>query len=437
MGLSRRNFFILASTTATGLVLASPLKQFYTLASSGKIPMSKGFGELIPDPQGILDLPLGFQYRIISKTGDMMSDGTTVPLGPDGMATFAGESGTTILIRNHEVNPGQRYGVVAPETKKYDPSASGGTTTLILDRKGKLIRQYVSLAGTSRNCAGGVTPWGSWLSCEEHTATPTQNKLNLVNVGRKHGYNFEVPARADLVDAVPLIAMGRFNHEAIAVDPQTGIIYQTEDRDDSCIYRFIPEKKGNLKAGGRLEALAIKGMPQVNTSFNFPEGVAKEVEWIRIEDVDPDKDILRYEAQAKGAAIFRRGEGACYGRGDIYWTCTSGGNIGRGQIFRYNPTANNVELFVESKSPDILDYPDNLTFAPFGHIILCEDGRPDQFLVGINAQGECYHFARNALNGSEFAGICFSPDGQTMFVNIQWPGITLAITGSWASSSLS
>jgi secreted PhoX family phosphatase len=435
MNLSRRNFLILASTATSGIVLASPLQKFYAQASFGKTKMSKGFGELISDPKGILDLPLGFQYRILSKTGDTMSDGTVVPVNPDGMATFSGPEGTTIIIRNHEVNLNQNPGVIAPTDKKYDPLTGGGTTTLVLDRHNNLIKQYVSLAGTSRNCAGGATPWGSWISCEEHTITPKDNQANSpTNVAKKHGYNFEVPSSAGLADPIPLVAMGRFNHEAIAVDPDTGIIYQTEDRDDSCIYRFIPKEKGNLKAGGKLEALVIKEKAQQNTSVNFAQGVAKEVEWIEIEDVDPDEDTLRYEAQSKGAAIFKRGEGAIYAAGDIYWTCTSGGELGLGQIFRYNLASNMLELYVESKGQDLLDYPDNLTFTPFGHIMVCEDGQPDQFLVGINGQGECYHFARNALNGSEFAGICFSRDGQTMFVNIQQPGITLAITGNWQVS---
>jgi secreted PhoX family phosphatase len=435
MKLSRRNFIFLSGATTTGIVLsASPLKQFYAKAKDGVAPRTKGFGKLVADKHKILDLPPGFQYQIISKTGEKMSDGTLVPANLDGMAAFAGKNGNTILIRNHEVNLGQTPAIVAPKAKQYDTLTGGGTTTLILDSNNKLIKQYVSLAGTSRNCAGGATPWGSWISCEEATYTPADNKALGANpVSRKHGYNFEVFADGELTTPIPLTAMGRFYHEAIAVDPQTGIIYQTEDRDDSCIYRFIPKEKGNLKAGGVLEALAIKGSKTVNTSVNFPQGVAKEVEWIKIEDVDPDGDTVRYEAQAKGAAIFKRGEGTCYANGEIYWTCTSGGNAGLGQIFRYKPSTNTLELYVESKGQDMLDYPDNITFAPFGHIMVCEDGHPDQYLVGINQQGECYHFARNALNDSEFAGICFSPDGKTMFVNIQKPGLTLAITGNWNS----
>ncbi len=432
MRLSRRNFLTLTGLSATGILLASPLKNFYTKLATGKSISTQGFGELIPDSNKLLDLPKGFQYRIFSKVGDTMSDGNPVPMNHDGMAAFDGGDGTTILVRNHEVNPFQTPAVIASEDKKFDRLSPGGTTTLIVDQDRRLVKDYVSLAGTSRNCAGGATPWGSWISCEEHTITPMEIPPNTpVYVSRKHGYNFEVPSKGGLADPIPLVAMGRFNHEAIAVDPKTGYIYQTEDRKNSAIYRFRPHEYGNLKGGGILEALKIKEMSQVNTSINFPIGEPKPVEWVKIENVDPDNDSVRYEAFSKGAAIFKRGEGACYGNNEIYWTCTSGGEAGYGQVFRYDPIANTVELFVESKGQGQLDYPDNITFTPFGHLMLCEDGADEQFIVGVNQAGELYKFARNAINNKEFAGACFSPDGQTMFVNIQNPGITFAIWGPW------
>ncbi|MDJ0714633.1 MAG: DUF839 domain-containing protein [Prochloraceae cyanobacterium] len=428
MSFSRRNFLTLASTSAASTILALPLKNFYARAAAGKTTSVEGFGALKPDPKGILDLPAGFQYRAFSRTGDIMSDGHPVPKDHDGMAAFPGSEGTTILVRNHEISPNEKPAIIAPDNKKYDRFGSGGTTTLIIGKDRQLIKDYASLAGTVRNCSGGPTPWGSWISCEEDVSTPNGPK----KVARKHGYNFEVPATAEsLVDPVPLVGMGRFNHEAIAVDPKTGYVYQTEDREDSCIYRFRPRQKGNLKAGGILEALVIKGMSKVNTSKNFPFSETKAVEWVKLEDVNPQRDSLRYEAQSKKAAIFKRGEGMCYSNGAIYWTCTSGGKAGKGQVFRYNLAAETVELFVESPGAKILDNPDNLTVSSFGDLFLSEDGWGEQFIVGVNRDGKCYKFARNALNNSEFAGICFSPDGQTMFVNIQRPGITLAIWGSW------
>jgi hypothetical protein len=432
VSLSRRSFLTLAGAGATGFLIATNLKNFSLKAATGKSSTAKGFGKLVADPKGILDLPEGFQYRIISQKGDLMSDGTIVPSRHDGMDAFAGANNTTILVRNHEIRPDIKNGISATETQKYDNLSQGGTTTLIIDSNRQLVEQYVSLAGTNLNCAGGATPWGSWISCEEDVSTPATNKKDdPKNVSRKHGYNFEVIAGKPLTASVPLIAMGRFRHEAIAADPKTGIIYQTEDREDSCIYRFIPKIKGDLANGGTLEALVIKGMPKAVTELNFPQNEPKAVEWVALEDVDPEEDTLRLEAQSKGAAIFKRGEGMCYADGYIYWTCTSGGKAGKGQIFRYALASETVELFIESPDASVLDYPDNLIMSPFGDLMVCEDGVGEQFVVGINPQGEHYHFARNALNEKEFAGVCFSPDGQTMFVNIYEPGMTLAIWGNW------
>ncbi len=423
---SRRKFLTLAGATATSTILASPLQKLYARANSGKSLFTKGFGELQKDPNGILDLPQGFEYRAFSRTGEIMTDGKPVPGNHDGMAAFQGENNTTILIRNHELTSEHPTPVIAPKEKMYDKLAKAGTTTLIVDGDRQLIKHYVSLAGTIRNCAGGKTPWNSWISCEEDVSIPIANSIE-----RKHGYNFEVKGDGSIAEPIPLIAMGRFYHEAIAVDPKTGYIYQTEDRDDSCIYRFRPKEFGNLQAGGILEALAIKGKPKFDTSTNLSVNETMEVEWVQIEQVDPDTDTVRYEAQDKGAAIFKRGEGAIWAEDKFYFTCTTGGKPGLGQIFRHDPVKNSLELFVESNSREMLDHPDNLTISPFGDLIVCEDGWGEQFLVGVNSEGQCYRLAKNAFNDSEMAGICFSPDGQTMFVNIQKPGITLAIWGNW------
>ncbi|NET36034.1 MAG: DUF839 domain-containing protein [Cyanothece sp. SIO1E1] len=437
MAISRRSFLSSVSTVVTSAALAAPLKSLYTQAAMGQSLLVEGFGPLQSDPEGLLDLPAGFQYRAFSQTGDRMSDGHPVPKNHDGMAAFNGPDGTTVLIRNHELSPDEKPAVIAPDAKKYDHLCSGGTTTLILAPDRRLQQDYTSLAGTCRNCAGGPTPWGTWISCEEDVSTPTNNTPGTPrNVSVKHGFNFEVPISGGLVGPIPLKAMGRFNHEAVAVDPNTGIVYQTEDRGDGCFYRFIPHQYGNLQAGGTLEALVIKDQPTIDTSNRFPVGQPMAVEWIQIEDVDPEADTLRFEAQAKGAAIFKRGEGTWFGNREVYWTCTSGGTAGEGQIFRYDPTNDTVELFVESANRWMLDYPDNLTVAPFGDLMVCEDGWGEQFIVGITPKGEYYRFARNALNMSEFAGICFSPDYRTMFVNIQRPGITLAIWGPWPSRTL-
>jgi uncharacterized protein len=439
MSLSRRKFFSLAGIGVASTVLATPLKNLYLKSARGEAITSKKFGALQPDPQGVLDLPAGFQYHILSPMGNKMDDGHLVPNNHDGMAAFPGNDDTTILVRNHEIHPLQAKNILSEAIPQYDRNCAGGTTTLIVDRDNNLIEHYISLAGTNRNCAGGTTPWGSWISCEEEISTPYPPPGYTIEqvlpywgrVSQKHGYNFEVPAQGKVAKPIPLTAMGRFRHEAIATDPKTGYIYQTEDQVNSCIYRFRPHRAGNLLAGGILEALVIKNQPTIDTGIDFPVAKRHKIEWVRLEDVDPEHDTLRYEARDKGAAIFRRGEGICYADGEIYWTCTNGGNAGVGQIFRYNPRRETLELFVESSGHEVLDYPDNLILAPFGDLIVCEDGRGEQFIVGVTPRGSIYQFARNALNDSEFAGVCFSADSKTMFVNIYDPGMTLAIWGNF------
>lgn len=457
MTLSRRQFFTLAGAGAASAVLASPLKNLYAREARGLSVRGGGYGPLVPDPNGLLDLPRGFQYRALSRTGEPMNDGTPVPGNHDGMATFPGPNNTTILIRNHELSPTSGTEVLGqPE---YDNLCKGGTTTLIVDPDRQLIRHYASLAGTFRNCAGGPTPWGSWISCEENTSTPQSNPGVVT---KRHGYNFEVPASAQgVVTPVPLVAMGRFNHEAVAVDPRTGIIYETEDRGDGLFYRFIPSRRQDLSAG-ILQALVIKGKPGVNTS-NFPTqkipvGQPMEVEWVTIDNPDPASDGspplplgtadikqygTRFQGFVKGAALFTRGEGIWFDpqNGDFFFCCTDGGSARLGQVWRYNPgilsrnsrSGGILELFVEPNDATILDGPDNIVVAPTNDLFLCEDGDDTQYVVGVTPKGQLYHFARNAINTSEFCGACFSPDGQTMFVNIQNPGITFAIWGPWSA----
>ena len=362
-----------------------------------------------------------------------MDDGLPVPGAHDGMATFAGLNGTTLLVRNHELSP--IAGVPAPVTPNYDLNCRGGTTTLVVNRDRQLIRHYTSLAGTCRNCAGGPTPWGSWISCEEDVSTPALVPI----VSKRHGYVFEVPARAQgPVNPDPLVAMGRFHHEAIAVDPNTGIVYLTEDRVDGLLYRFVPHQPGQLHQGGVLEALKLKGKPQAMTTQGFAIGQRLPVEWVPISDPDPVEDTVRMEGFGKGAAQFNRGEGLWFGQNELYIGCTSGGKAELGQIWRYVPgvTATDggtLSLFVESKDADVLNYPDNLTVSPFGDLFVCEDSWGQQFIRGITPTGQLYPFAHNALNISEFAGVCFSTDPLTLFVNIQTPGITLAIWGPFTS----
>lgn len=425
---------------------------------------SAGYGPLRQDIDGLLDMPEGFSYRIISSAGEAMDDGYLVPDKFDGMGCFPLDARRIALVRNHELKPedverGPAGGNARLlERLQREPvfgrtaegrALPGGTTTMVYDlRSGRRESQYLSLSGTAVNCAGGQTPWGSWLSCEESVLKPSDG------LAQAHGWVFDVPARhRGLVAPIPLKAMGRFRHEAAAVDPVTGIIYLTEDRDEGLFYRFLPTDRNRLPAGGKLQALAIRESPQGSDTRNwstvdFTPGSWKDVFWIDVDDVESPEDDLRMRGYQAGAALFARGEGIHRGSGEYYFACTSGGAARIGQIMRYVPSPHEgrpdergeparLQLFVESRASEVMDYVDNITVAPWGHLIACEDKaaeNPVNHLKGITPAGKVYTLARLNL-GTELAGACFSPDGSTLFVNIYAPGRTLAISGPWQNFS--
>lgn len=437
----RRRF--LAGTAASFAALASTgcVRDPFTgaSASSQGEAVSRVYGPLVSDPAGLLDLPANFSYKVVSRLGDAMDDGGTVPDRADGMGCFDLGDGKLALVRNHELSPDHDNGGASGPA--YDTVARsliplpGGTTTLVLNAQTlEVERQYRSLAGTIRNCAGGITPWGSWLTCEENTAR-ADGRIN-----RDHGWVFEIPADAGRqVDPVPLKAMGRFNHEAACVDPATGIVYLTEDRGDSLLYRFIPAVPGQLARGGKLQALRLAGTADTRNwdDADIAVGQSFAGSWIDMDDVESPKDDLRERGAARGAAIFARGEGIWMGEGEMYFACTNGGAAKLGQIFRLVPgtsgAADRVELFYESTDPDEFNYGDNLTIAPDGHLVVCEDQYSftvTNHLRGITPEGEAYPLALLRVQ-TEPAGACFSPDGRVLFVNAYSPTATLAITGPW------
>lgn len=404
---------------------------------NGAVPQTA----LIEDPKGLLDLPEGFSYRILSRGGDAMDDGLNVPQSADGMGCFALANGDIALVRNHELSPGQDAGGVLPGGYKRAIDGAvfpGGTTTLVLDAESlEVKRQFRSLGGTVRNCSGGITPWGTWLTCEE----PGRSMGALPD----HGFVFEVPAGATgQVEAVPLKAMGRFNHEAACVDPATGIVYMSEDRDDGLLYRFVPNSPGDLAKGGQLQALALTS--GISDARNWSEaalrrGVQYTARWIDLDTPEAPADDLRTRGAEAGAVIIARGEGIHMGlkggAGEFYLCSTSGGAARLGQIFRVrigsSGGADTLELFFESENKEQLNFGDNLTVAPFGDLIVCEDRYTDVVnnrLIGITPSGSAYIFGALRLL-TELAGGCFSPDGQTFFVNAYAPTHTLAITGPW------
>jgi secreted PhoX family phosphatase len=439
---SRRAFLGAGGLGAAGLLLGSR----GVLAQEED---AAGFGKLRPDPGGMLDLPRGFQYRVISREGSRLSNGAPVPGDHDGMAAFRGpQRGTTVLVRNHEQRVGDPNPVVGENP--YDPASPGGTTAVVVDNDSRgVVRSYVSSSGTLNNCAGGATPWGTWLTCEEDRST-------------NHGYVFEVNPRNPESDLskTPIREMGFFSHEAVDIDPRTGIAYLTEDdfrgsmpadpnaevvADDttteggtgtrvSFLYRFIPNdrsgKPGSLQRGGRLQVMTLDGQGNFNVDLASPRRKFGVV-W---RDVNPEEP--HESAEDLGAARFNRLEGAHFA-GEAFWfDDTAGGEKRLGQIFRYRPATETLELFYEGADVQKMQSPDNITVTPWGDLWFAEDGDGANRVMGVTPEGRVYKFASNRVpipddptSFSEFAGPSFSPDGQTFFVNIQNPGITYAIWG--------
>jgi secreted PhoX family phosphatase len=457
--LSRLEFLKTATAFSLGFSGLQTVLELSGENTINPLKVTNKYGPLLRDPEGILDLPSGFRYKIISRVGDQMTDGFFVPGLPDGMAAFPGGEDQVIVIRNHELSEGATgkrsafgdgYGLASnlPKEKIYDAGvgedgipADGGTTTIVYNTKTQEVEtEYLSLAGTLRNCAGGPTPWNTWLTCEEIVL-----KANG-QYAKDHGYVFEVPASVDpmLADPEPILDMGRFNHEAVTIDPKSGVVYLTEDQSDGILYRFIPNTPGKMLDGGKLQALVITGQKSLDTR-NWEErkveiGEELNVSWIDMEKIHDDD--LRHRGFQAGAALFARGEGMWFGNDAIYFACTNGGPNKDGQIWKYTPseveaTAGEVdnpgklELFVEPNDSTFVQRADNLTVAPWGDLIVCEDGPDDNYLFGVTPRGEVYKFGRNAVSNSEMAGAVFSPDGSTLFMNIQHDGLTIAITGPW------
>jgi secreted PhoX family phosphatase len=475
-----RRSFIRMGVLGTALASAMLMKRdreagAAMLAQNTSSAAPRGVGLVAAGPE--LALPPGFTYHTFGRFGSAMSDGYITPPIHDGMAAFDMGGGTWRLVRNHELGEGNDIPagtVIGDPSTAWDRKAPGGTVTLEVDaRTGELLSHWISLNGTDTNCAGMPTPWNTWLTCEETVAG--------VNSGRKkpHGFVFEVdPANDVSVLTKPYKKLGRFLHEAGAVHPDTGVVYMTEDEGPDGFYRFIPDEPSSLRAGV-LQMLRVKGQPKYNTITGQTVGAELECNWVTIDDPNPadaedDASAVFKQGRAKGAAKFLGGEGCTYRGGSILFGSSDGGDAGLGQVWSYTATDNVgelneqgvLELLFESAARGQLDGPDNMTASPGGAIVIAEDGNlksnfvkallPGGAMIDVaenlvavqqhylEASGKLYdptvpddgRSAGDGIGFSEFAGPCFSPDGHWLFVNIQVPGITCAITGDWESIGL-
>ena len=455
---SRRSFLGRGAATGLGIALAGSIGSVFgaspargDTAAADSVP---GYGPLVPDPVGLLALPAGFSYKLLAKSNvTMLDSGEPTPDSTDGTACFVRHGGNgSVLVVNHEINAPISAVVPHLEGLTYDAGrAFGGTTNLEVDKDGNRVREYVSLAGTFINCAGGKTPWHTWLSCEETESVPNATNGQL----QRHGYVFEVdPHKPDNnLDPKPLKFLGRFAHEAVAVDPDTHVIYETEDATgpNGLLYRWtppasaLPLEKGSLRAlpddAGTLEAMRASsaGVFVPDLSVATEPGTTYDVTWLPVSERDATTVKLR--EQVTTATRSRKLEGCWWGDGGAYvvasFARTTDGSAAPhdGQVWFLDPIAQTLTLklwfaFTANQNVDV-DGPDNITISPYGGVVLAEDGNGQQHIVGATDAGETFFFALNQLNNSEFAGPTFSQDKKTLFVNIYRPGHVFAITGPW------
>jgi secreted PhoX family phosphatase len=459
--LTRRGFLARSAATGLGIVFAGSIDAVAGPGSALAASRSSlGYGDLIPDPAGLLALPPGFSYRIVSQAGvTPTADGVPAASDPDGTGSFPSGSGTT-LVNNHEIGGSEPYGVPTLPGLTYDPGARGGTSTIEVDAEGIRLAEYASVAGTHNNCAGGITPWGTWLTCEE-----TEQRRGGV-FQQDHGYVFEVDPASQAANVgrspVPLKFLGRFAHEAVAVDPDTHAVYETEDASgpNGLYYRWLPPAgftggKDALRAvalgpggatAGRLQAMSChRGSRHIpDLSLATQPGTRYTVRWVDVLDREAATVSVRKQFTDDQVTRSRKLEGAWWGDGGAYFVASfarnTDGSVNEhdGQVWFYDPHSQTVTLKTifgvnldPSVDSDNYDGPDNITVSPYGGVILAEDGEGIQHLVGVTDQGKSYPIARNELNDSEFTGPTFSADGRILFANIQSPGHVFAITGPW------
>ncbi|MEV8036405.1 alkaline phosphatase PhoX [Streptomyces sp. NPDC086182] len=479
MSLTRRDFARQSAITGAGVVLVGSVGALATAPNALAATETEtdgagedsaearhggvGYGPLVTDPKGLLSLPAGFSYRVITYSGRTKLDsGEFTPSNHDGTSTFDGPRGATLLVNNHELK-GPRaawtYPVPLTEGLVYDPAASGGCT--VVEVRHEHVAEWVGIAGTSTNCAGGNTPWGTWLTCEE-----TEDKAGQNGMTKDHGYVFEVDPqdRRRNKNPKPVKALGRYAHEAVVVDPKRDRLYLTEDASgpNGLLYRWTPPQ-GFEHGHGRLATLAddagaLQAFKCFDSGGKFVDDLSRAtktgtvygVDWIDVPDRDAKSVSVRKQFTDGQVTRARKLEGMWWGDGGVYIVSSyarteSPGQAHDGAVWFYDPKRRTLTLKVligVNPSPSVdgaFDGPDNITVSPYGGLVIAEDGEGIQHLFGATESGRTYPIARNELNNgtaeapeySEFTGVTFSPDGRTLFANIQEPGIMLAITGPW------
>lgn len=465
MARSTRREFLAAGLLGAGTVSLGLFAYMRYWRGGGTADIPESMGRLRPvadESTGLelLRLPEGFRYRTLAWAGSTLHDGHPSPGSADGMGVVRHEGHRVTLVRNHELQGSS--GAMGDPRRAYDVTP-GGTTTLVFDTaREELVDSRISLCGTLYNCAGGVTPWGTWLSCEEAVVAPGMERLpqklrywDIGSVRREHGYVFEVPPDG-VAEPEPITAMGQFYHEAVAIDPRTGIAYMTEDNGPKAgFYRYLPDVPDRLAAGGRLQMMKVVDRPVMTDYLRIGEEM--DVEWVDIPEPtrgfrpgDPGGDGVASQGLAAGASAFVALEGCTFADGRLYFTSKLGGRAMAGYVYEYDPVREKIWLVYESPGQGYFSGPDNIVVSPRGALVICEDRlhtfKAGQAVAGLTRQGELFRFCQvePRLSGNhaghdlaatvrttEWAGATFSRDGKWLFLNLYSPGVTVAITGPW------
>jgi hypothetical protein len=364
-----------------------------------------GFGPLQPPDANGLRLPPGSSSRIVATSGQLV--GATAHawhFAPDGGATFATPDGGWIYVSNSE-----RLG------------GAGGVGAIRFGADGAILDAYSILGGTTLNCAGGPTPWNTWLSCEEFNA----------------GRVFECDPFAPGSQGSPRPALGSFSHEAAAVDPSYGHVYLTEDKPDGRLYRFTPTSYPDLGSGllevlevldpggegaiqpGQVRPLGWHAVPAPNP----PGGGVQSPTYLPLVD-----RATRYQVPA--ATSFNGGEGCWYQSGLVHFATK-----GDSRVWRLDTAAETLEIaydYATTSDPELVNV-DNVTASRLGDVYVAED--PGQLrIVALTAGGDVKPVVQLVgVPGTELAGPALSPDGERLYFSSEWnPGVTYEVSGPFA-----